>query len=570
MLETGIPNVLWRTKKYNDKLYGEIQTEEKKFLQDVDTNYNPGLNEKLPSDKGFTFKKEVSDFGLSDAISNMKFTFKSADNNLLLNEQLPSEHKFRRSGGLGGVNSQFDSMAPKTDYRYIDPQYYEYRLNGMTIEKLVENKRGKEKENLLVPDELDPTSRAIYLRNPNSERYENAITKIQSGFRGKVQRENYLESFPKDEGVKKTLIEGLGKEGPKINELRETFDTKIEIQKAKRRENLETEYNIKTQKHLKDRQAKKEALEAFKDRVVRKKAKRQKAQKAIDKGLVLDFSKFNSPKMEDIDNIPIRNLSHRYGLRSKQEMALNSPKPVQTFVETPSEDVASKRISGFLKRKQEKQEVQKGVAKEVKERKEEVAKASPTLREKMAASALNRAKEVQEFKRIQEEAQKLRDSTSLQIKTYENLKEKLGKLNPNDLVPRTLFPDIRPVYAMNQKTVGTKYKVSTVINQLEKWEENVQAKKNHIAQEQKDEQSAKEKEDKIFRQPKTQKSTNIKTANDIFADDEIPEEQESARSREIKNQINPAANDIHEIISARGSGNNTARSSGSGKKKKKK
>jgi hypothetical protein len=120
---------------------------------------------------------------------------------------------------------------------------------------------------------------------------------------------------------------------------------------------------------------------------------------------------------------------------------------------------------------------------------------------------------------------------------------------------------------MNQKTVGTKYKVSTVINQLEKWEEKVQAKKNHIAHEQKDEQSAKEKEDRIFRQPK---SSNIKTLYDILADDDIPEEEESARSREIRNQINPAANDIHEIITGRGSGNNTARSSGSGKKKKKK
>jgi hypothetical protein len=560
MLETGIPNVLWRTKKYNDKLYGEIQTEEKKFLHDVDTNYNPALNERLPSDKGFTFKKEVSDFGLSDAISNMKFAFKSADNNLLLNEQLPSEHKFRRSVGLGGLNKDFDSMAPKTDYRYVDPQYYEYRLNGMTIEKLVENKRGKEKENLLVPDELDPTSRAIYLRNPNSERYENAITKIQSGFRGKVQRENYLESFPKDKGVKETLTEGFGKEGPKVNKLRETFDTKIAIQKAKRRENLETEYNEKVQ----NRKTKKDVFETLKDRVVKKKAKQQEnRQRAIDKGLVLDLNKLHSPKVEDIQNIPIRNLSHRYGTRSKQELALNSPKPVQTFVESPSKDVASKRISGLLRRNQ----VQKGVAKEVQERKEEVAKASPTLREKMAASALNREKELQEFNRIQEEAQTLRESTSLQIKTYENLKEKLGKLNPNEYVPKSFFPDIRPVYAMNQRAVGTKYKVSTVINQLEKWEEKVQAKKNHIAQEQKDEQSAKEKEDRIFRQPK---SSNIKTLYDILADDDIPEEEESARSREIRNQINPAANDIHEIISARGSGNNTARSSGSGKKKKKK
>ena len=70
MLETGIPNVLWRTEKMNNKLYGELQDDEHKFLRDVDTNYNPSLNERLP-DKPFPFKKEGSDFGLSDKISSM-------------------------------------------------------------------------------------------------------------------------------------------------------------------------------------------------------------------------------------------------------------------------------------------------------------------------------------------------------------------------------------------------------------------------------------------------------------------------------------------------------------------
>ena len=37
MLETGIPNVLWKTKKYNDKLYGAPFDEE--HIKNVDIDY---------------------------------------------------------------------------------------------------------------------------------------------------------------------------------------------------------------------------------------------------------------------------------------------------------------------------------------------------------------------------------------------------------------------------------------------------------------------------------------------------------------------------------------------------
>ena len=194
MLETGIPNVLWRTEKMNNKLYGELQDDEHKFMRDVDTNYNPSLNERQPSDKPFAFKKEGSDFGLSDKISSMKFTFQNANNNLLLNEQLPNEQKFRRSGGIGGINSDFDSRAPKTDYTYVDPQFYEYRLNGMSIEKFVANKRMQ--EGGVNPETLDPTSRAIYQRfeEPKIQQKKDIINKTANDITKNIMQKASLKA----------------------------------------------------------------------------------------------------------------------------------------------------------------------------------------------------------------------------------------------------------------------------------------------------------------------------------------------------------------------------------------
>lgn len=282
MLETGIPNVLWRTEKMNNKLYGELQDDEHKFLRDVDTNYNPSLNERQPSDKPFAFKKEGSDFGLSDKISKMKFTFQNANNNLLLNEQLPSEHKFRRSGGIGGINSDFDSRAPKTDYRYVDPQFYEYRLNGMSIEKFVANKRMQEGDYFPNPDELDPTSRAINLRfeRPIADK---AVTAIQSRFRGKSTRDDFNKVIGSiDEDTQKLLQEKETEQNKNEKiEAKKALEIgkKIEIQKAKKKEhfkkvraNLQA-YEVKQQ--LKKRDTKKEVLDKFKV----KKANAQKLNK---------------------------------------------------------------------------------------------------------------------------------------------------------------------------------------------------------------------------------------------------------------------------------------------------
>ena len=175
MLETGIPQCVWRGTKIMSRLYGEIEKEKDKFMDEPDTKYQSSLDERMPSTKTFSFKN-ASDYNLSDRLSlKSQFTFKNADNNLLLNEQLPSEVKFRISSGINGVNTHFDSMAPPKDYRYTDPQFYKYRLDGMTQEKFMENQWRLQGEDIKTED-LDPTSKVI---RQDKERVDNASNKIK-------------------------------------------------------------------------------------------------------------------------------------------------------------------------------------------------------------------------------------------------------------------------------------------------------------------------------------------------------------------------------------------------------
>ena len=526
MLETGIPNVLWRTKKYNDKLYGEIQSDEKKFLQDVDTNYNPSLNERQPSDKKFTFKKEVNDFGLSDAISNMKFNFKSADSNFLLNDQLISENKFKRSGGLGGINSQFDSMAPKSDYRYVDPQYYEYRLNGMTIEKLVENKRGQpEQDYLIVPDQLDPTSRAIQLRNPKREGYDTAASKIQSRFKGYAQRENERGAFPTDEAAKKLLHlaadnnEGITETGRgRLQDLKQDFEKKIEIQKAKRKDVKERETNIRNfAKKVQKRREEKLMADTFKSfKKADLKSKRGKA-------LGLNLEGIHQEPSQPSHSYATRGNKAQYEEQSKEQAQVEAIKKIQKVARTRTA------------KKEAKVELEQAKVAQA----ENLKSASDEKRAKILASIEQRNKEAEEFKKGQEEAEKLRNNTEKQINTYKRLISDLDKIPVEEKVPRGYFKELRPLFIMHKKSLGTQYKVGTMRTILEQWKEDIESKENEINEHKQKQSEAKKKEDKIYEAKSgggVQKSSNIKTFNDIA--EEIGEEK-WAKPRSQRGVVQP-------------------------------
>ena len=162
MLETGIPKSIWRGEKMREKLVGQFDKEKDKFMDKPDTKFQPSLDQKLPETKRFRFADKVSDFGLNDMISDKKFRFGNVDNHMLLGEQLPEDRPFKFSTGIKGVNDHFDSMAPPNiDYRYTDPQFYEYKLKGMTQQKIAETNWRVQGDSITNPDDLDGYARAV-------------------------------------------------------------------------------------------------------------------------------------------------------------------------------------------------------------------------------------------------------------------------------------------------------------------------------------------------------------------------------------------------------------------------
>ena len=73
-----------------------------------------------------TLSSTLNNYALSSTLSN--YTLSSTLSNYALSSALNNY----------ALSSTLNNYA-LSDYRYVDPQYYEYRLNGMTIEKLVEN-----------------------------------------------------------------------------------------------------------------------------------------------------------------------------------------------------------------------------------------------------------------------------------------------------------------------------------------------------------------------------------------------------------------------------------------------
>ena len=161
MLSTEIPASVWRGSKMKEKLVGQYDKEKNNFLDTPDTNFQPSLDVMLPETKKFPYANKVSDFGLNDKISDKKFRFESVNNNILLGEQLPDDRPFKFSLGIKGVNDHFDSMAPNKDYRYTDPQFYQYRLNGMTQQKIIESRWRNPVGSEVNPEDLDATARAV-------------------------------------------------------------------------------------------------------------------------------------------------------------------------------------------------------------------------------------------------------------------------------------------------------------------------------------------------------------------------------------------------------------------------
>ena len=638
MLESGVPKFLLEFgAKIRKKTWDEVQEDYKKFSNSPHRDLEED-NDRLPSTKRFTSSK-ADDYGLSDKISDKPFTFKQVGNSFLLDEQLPSSTKFRISSGIKGVNEHFDNIGLHKDYSYTDPKFYEYRLKGMTQQKLIENKWMQQGDDLRTED-VDPTTRAINIREQINVDYAD---KIINNWRASRDQRAYQDVLQDVKGDKdgKALLNNLYKEENEKQKndskaFKENVREHIQISKAKRNSSINQTYTknqneliAKENKALAEaealnkppippptprkkgmnadqkafsefstannkikREARKEAhneekaIEFYKKNLAKRtfsklktKTTNTKIMKArgVEKGLVIEGTDDTTP------GPPIRYVYPSvYSTRSKKDLALFSPRAHssreeekeasprahssrekkeasprahssreekkespkgQTFLDVPTEKEASIRIQNLARQRKAKNALHQ--LKEDENQKEE--KNSPTIQEKRVQSALNREKEAEEYKRIQNESKKFQANEELQIKTYEKIREDLGKLNKDDIMPKTFFKDLRVVYTSHNKTLGVKYKVSTVLTQLEKWEDQVLHKKSNINENKSKEAKAHAIEKKLFADQKTPRSKNIHTADEILLDDIILEEKDTAR-RVHKPMVTPSKNDLEAII----------------------
>ena len=111
-----------------------------------------GLNEndKLSKSKtsynknAFHFNHHPNDYGLNDKVTIKPFhvTYDPSFKNMFNNKSTPSnllKGKVELSSGTRRVIEMTDKMIPRIDHSYIDPQYYEHKLEGKSNKVLMLN-----------------------------------------------------------------------------------------------------------------------------------------------------------------------------------------------------------------------------------------------------------------------------------------------------------------------------------------------------------------------------------------------------------------------------------------------
>lgn len=230
-LDTFIPKALHRGTTQLGNLHKRLNGYAQTAYKSPNTNFMPILNERLPSKTSFTLVRNVSDFGINKIVpDNSKFALRNPDPNLLLREQIVNPTSFKRSSGIVGLDEYFDKMTPNVDYSYIDPQYYQYKLQGQTLQSQIQNKWKSDNETDI--DNLDPTTRASRFVK---ERYDNAANKIKSNYlrhREQAPYQQVTQSLKADEVPLKNIYDLDRKES---QEIRSDFREGITVQKARRK-----------------------------------------------------------------------------------------------------------------------------------------------------------------------------------------------------------------------------------------------------------------------------------------------------------------------------------------------
>jgi heterodisulfide reductase subunit C len=261
----------------------ELSTQIHTFQKAPNTNFMSVLNKRFPTHQTFKIEKPL-DFGLKkDLLHKGQFQMENAGKtSKILNERVSNNSAFKQSTGVPSLNKYFNKIAPKNmDYRYVDPQTYEYKLKGMTQDKLILNKMREEGEKANVnpdPDVLDLTSKFLSWREQDKN---NKVNKIAKAYR------NYAERDAFNEGLQAIDIEGEGDEEIPISEVIKTGKALRKNRLAPGIQEMKNKYQMMKEK--------KEPDDEFKKDIEKEETEKKKFQTVIN-----NVNKNLTPKQQQI------------------------------------------------------------------------------------------------------------------------------------------------------------------------------------------------------------------------------------------------------------------------------
>ena len=171
----------------------DFQTQVKNFSNTPSSNFVGDLKSRYPTNATFKSVKG-NDYGLSKDLIKSHTGHFSLNNDIkssssFLNHKVPttSTYAMNKTGIPTLNNSILGKLQPKNmDYRYVDPQTYEYKLKGLTQQQLIRNKMREEGEK--DSSLLDPTSEFVKWRE---KELNNKVAKIQGLVKGNQTRRKY-------------------------------------------------------------------------------------------------------------------------------------------------------------------------------------------------------------------------------------------------------------------------------------------------------------------------------------------------------------------------------------------
>ena len=256
----------------------DLHTQITNFQKAPNTNFMSSLNKRVPPSKSFQMQKG-KDYGLSkDLIHSGHFHLENAGrSSKILSNKIPSKSTFKQSAGVPSLNKYFNTLAPKKmDYRYTDPQTYEYKLQGLTQEKLIRNKMredGEAANNNKDTNDLDATSKFLKWREQD---VNNKASKLQGLARGYLERQNFKEGIElmNADDAEEVIPEGKrvsGVDAIKLGKAKRNAATAEFTEKRKRSEQIAKESNEEMKEQM-DFEEMKKRKRKEKDQLIKNKA----------------------------------------------------------------------------------------------------------------------------------------------------------------------------------------------------------------------------------------------------------------------------------------------------------